>query len=125
MTSPSWQQLLVAVVERLPSGAWTTYGDLATAVGAAGLGGKNVGDYFAVTDLSGAPAWRVLKAGGKLAEVGEWKWAPGHVHTGKTQKDVLILEGVSFNGDIAEASRKLGSLRLGMAVDSARAALGD
>lgn len=85
----------------VPAGSWTTYGDLADVIGTAA---QPVGNHVA-----GCPdcpnAHRVLGRQGEPSAGFRWS-DPTRT---ETQRDALEREGVTFAGDRADPSRRLGS----------------
>lgn len=76
------------VVEALPEGTWTSYGDLAELIG---TGPRQVGAYM--RDGHCARAYRVLTAGGTVSE--GFRWADGR--TGRDVPDLLRADGVTVS----------------------------
>lgn len=76
------------VVEALPDGTWTSYGDLAELIG---TGPRQVGAYM--RDGNVACAYRVLTAGGTVSE--GFRWADGR--TGRDVPDLLRADGVTVS----------------------------
>ena len=90
---------LHAILDAMPAGRWTTYGDLAGVVGTAPqpLGGH-------VTSCADCVnAYRVLDSSGR-ARAG-FRWIDGDDQ--RTQQQALEADGVPFRGDRADASRRL------------------
>ena len=83
------------------SGSWTTYGDIAQAVGTVG---QVVG---AAVSRSGSPegAWRVLRAGGAVSP--EFSWPSDSPYTGRSCQEVLESEGVVFTDGKADPSQRI------------------
>ncbi len=92
---------LHALLAAIPVGRWTTYGELADVVGTAAM---PVGQH-----ISGCPecpnAYRVLGADGRPRD--GFKWADPS--ESRSQREILEEEGVTFAGDRAEGSRRLGA----------------
>ncbi|WP_340556960.1 GmrSD restriction endonuclease domain-containing protein [Streptomyces sp. GSL17-111] len=86
--SPDWADLRAALVA-MPSGTWTTYGDIAELIGRHPL---VVGNYLANTP-GVLGAYRVLTSDGKVSP--GFRWPEG----GRTDppQQILESEGVSFN----------------------------
>lgn len=76
------------VVEALPEGTWTSYGDLAELIG---TGPRQVGAYMRDGDV--AQAYRVLTAGGTVSE--GFRWGDGR--TGRDVPDLLRADGVTVS----------------------------
>jgi alkylated DNA nucleotide flippase Atl1 len=95
-----WSQLH-AILESLPEGRWTTYGDLADAVGTAPqpLGGH------ITTCQQCANAHRVLTSDGRVADSFRWS-DPGD---SRDPEEMLRAEGVSFDGGRADPGKRLTS----------------
>lgn len=82
-------------------GFWTTYGDIAKAVGTAGM---VVG--MRVSRAENLPgAWRVLRANGTIAP--GFHWPDDSIHSGKTPEEVLRSEGIEFSGGNADSGKRL------------------
>lgn len=87
------------VLEAMPPGRFTTYGELAELVGTAPQPlGQHITSCTACVN-----AHRVLAANGKVAEAFRW---PDPDRTDSPQA-LLEGEGVSFTGDVADSSRRL------------------
>jgi alkylated DNA nucleotide flippase Atl1 len=89
------------VIQLVRPGSWTTYGDIAKAVGTVG---QVVGMALARADGPNG-AWRVMRAGGQISP--EFRWHPDSPHTGKTCLEVLESEGVKFIGGVADPEQRL------------------
>lgn len=77
------------VVEALPEGTWTSYGDLAELIG---TGPRQVGAFM--KDDGGVPkAYRVLTAGGTVSE--GYRWADGR--SGRDVPDLLRADGIAVS----------------------------
>lgn len=89
------------VLKLIEPGSWTTYGDIAKAVGTVG---QVVG---AAVSRPGTPpgAWRVLRAGGVISP--EFRWSDDSPYVGKTCQEVLESEGVRFENDKADESQRI------------------
>jgi alkylated DNA nucleotide flippase Atl1 len=87
----AWK-LAAEVVESIPRGRWTTYGNVATIAGThpVPLGGF-LGKNFV------ANAWRVLQAGGTISP--GFRWPSDSPYEGLDPREVLIEEGVEFDLD--------------------------
>lgn len=91
--------LLHTILESLPAGRWTTYGDLASAVGTAAmpLGGH-------VSSCSDCVnAWRILDSSGQSRSGFRWSDRGDH----RTQREALEAEGVRFVDDRADEAQRL------------------
>ncbi|RRS01625.1 MGMT family protein [Glycomyces terrestris] len=88
MTSEQDWDLVKRVVEALPDGTWTSYGDLAELIG---TGPRQVGAYMRDGDVS--RAYRVLTAGGTVSE--GFRWSDGR--SGKDVPDLLREDGVTVS----------------------------
>jgi alkylated DNA nucleotide flippase Atl1 len=86
-TERDWERVR-RVVEALPEGTWTSYGDLAELIG---TGPRQVGAYM--RDGNVARAYRVLTAGGTVSE--GFRWADGR--TGRDVPELLRADGVTVN----------------------------
>jgi alkylated DNA nucleotide flippase Atl1 len=86
-TERDWERVR-RVVEALPEGTWTSYGDLAELIG---TGPRQVGAYM--RDGNVARAYRVLTAGGTVSE--GFRWTDGR--TGRDVPDLLRADGVTVS----------------------------
>ncbi|MCX6503502.1 MAG: DUF262 domain-containing protein [Microbacterium sp.] len=111
----AWK-LATEVIESIPEGRWTTYGNVATIAGTHPVPlGVFLGKNF-VTN-----AWRVLQAAGTISP--GFRWPSGSPNDGREPQDVLLEEGVEFDAEgRADADSKLGvadlAELLGVPVDS-------
>ena len=103
--SPFDWSKLHEILEALPTGRWTTYGDLAKVVGTAAmpLGGHVASCPDCVN------AFRVLDASGQSRAGFRWT-DPSDT---RTQREVLESEGIRFDGDRADGSKRLSVSELG------------
>lgn len=90
---------LHAILAHLPEGRWTTYGDLAEAVG---TGAMALGQHIAACAQC-ENAWRVLGADGRPRSGFAWA-GPTRVDS---QADQLAAEGVAFEGGRASGTQRL------------------
>lgn len=98
-----WSRLH-ALLDRLPEGRWTTYGDLAAVVGTAP---QPLGQHIAICDDCDN-AWRVLGADGRPRP--NFKWSdPADA---RTQEEVLDAEGVRFRNGAADQTQRLAPAEL-------------
>jgi alkylated DNA nucleotide flippase Atl1 len=89
MTTERDWELVRRVVETLPEGTWTSYGDLAELIG---TGPRQVGAFM--RDDGGVPkAYRVLTAGGTVSE--GFRWSDGR--SGCDVPDLLREDGVTVS----------------------------
>ncbi|GAA1672447.1 hypothetical protein GCM10009830_18290 [Glycomyces endophyticus] len=88
MTTEQDWDLVKRVVEALPDGTWTSYGDLAELIG---TGPRQVGAYMRDGDVT--RAYRVLTAGGTVSE--GFRWADGS--SGRDVPDLLREDGVTVS----------------------------
>ncbi|MQM24842.1 MGMT family protein [Glycomyces albidus] len=88
MTTEQDWDLVKRVVEALPDGTWTSYGDLAELIG---TGPRQVGAYMRDGDVT--RAYRVLTAGGTVSE--GFRWSDGR--SGRDVPDLLREDGVRVN----------------------------
>ena len=87
------------VLDALPAGRWTSYGDLAELVGTAP---RALGTHVArCTECTNA--WRVLGGDGRARCRFHW----GDPSERRTQADVLAIEGVRFPRGAADPSQRL------------------
>lgn len=88
----------------IPPGYWTSYGDIAKAVGTAS---QVVGMRVSRTEnLDGA--WRVLRSNGSVAP--GFHWSGEHGYGEKSAEQVLTEEGLVFTDGIADPMKRLGPL---------------
>ncbi|MFD8955650.1 DNA-binding protein [Streptomyces anulatus] len=90
---------LHTLLSTVPAGRWTTYGDVAAVIGSHAV---PVGTHLATCGQCPNP-WRVLNAAGRVSAGFQW---PDRTRT-ETPADVLIDEGVRFNGDAADPETRL------------------
>jgi len=95
-----WSRLH-AVLEALPEGRWTTYGDLADVVGTAP---QPLGNHITKCAQC-VNAHRVLTSDGRVAEAFTWSDPNDH----RNPADMLSEEGVGFPDDRADAAKRLSS----------------
>jgi alkylated DNA nucleotide flippase Atl1 len=89
------------IVQLIPKGKWTSYGDIAEAIGTASM---VVGNRVAGEDIPGA--WRVLKGSGRISK--HFKWNENSEYKGQSPVQVLTSEGVEFiEGNIASPEQRL------------------
>lgn len=88
---PTWA-IVREAIEAIPSGRWTTYGDVAAV---AGTYAQPVAGFIMRQPMEGA--WRVMQAGGTVAS--GFRWLDGSPHTGRDVRDVLLGEGVKFDAE--------------------------
>jgi alkylated DNA nucleotide flippase Atl1 len=99
MTSEQDWDLVKRVVEALPEGTWTSYGDLAELIG---TGPRQVGAYMKDGDVT--RAYRVLTAGGTVSE--GFRWGDGR--SGKDVPDLLREDGVRVStGGRADRTQRM------------------
>ncbi|SDD74001.1 MGMT family protein [Glycomyces harbinensis] len=89
MTTERDWELVRRVVDALPEGTWTSYGDLAELIG---TGPRQVGA-FMKDDGGVAKAYRVLTAGGTVSE--GFRWSDGR--SGRDVPDLLRDDGVTVS----------------------------
>jgi predicted RNase H-like nuclease/alkylated DNA nucleotide flippase Atl1 len=94
-----WAEL-EALMDVIPRGRWTTYGDLADVIGSSAIA---VGQRIA-KDPKGL-YWRVLGAEGRMPD--NYAWAVGSPLEGSDPADVLAAEGVRVARGRAEPSQRL------------------
>lgn len=87
------------ILEQLPEGRWTSYGELADAVGTAA---QAVGNHV-VACRHCANSWRVLTADGQISESFRWPDAEDD----RDPLEVLQTEGLTFLGGKADPARRL------------------
>jgi alkylated DNA nucleotide flippase Atl1 len=97
--SKDWREIIAIVLERLPHGAWTTYGDLSRLTE---RHQREIGSFLArAHDLKNA--WRVLLAEGKISPNFTW---PGEDRGDPHQ--LLRYEGVQFSRSlVADPAQRL------------------
>ena len=82
------RSMVVAILAAIPAGRWTSYGEVAV------VAGSYAQPVAAVMTGSAVPnAWRVLQAGGTVAE--QFRWDDPGRHD--DPRELLRLEGVSFD----------------------------
>ncbi|MFD3352696.1 MGMT family protein [Streptomyces fradiae] len=97
-TGKDWTSLHT-LLEAVPPGRWTTYGDVATAIGSHAV---PVGTHLATCHACPNP-WRVLNAAGRVSP--GFRWAdPTRTDT---PAGILAAEGVRFDGDTAAREARL------------------
>lgn len=102
--SPGWTELRAALVA-MPSGAWTTYGDIAELIGSHPV---PVGAYLSANPTV-LGAYRVLNAEGKISP--SFRWAEGSDRP--PPQELLASEGVTFDAwGRAHASQRLTAAEL-------------
>lgn len=94
------------VLSLVETGTWTTYGDIARAVGTVG---QVVGAAVSRTDAPEG-AWRVLRSGGAVSP--DFAWPEGSPYAGKSCREVLESEGVRFIDDKADETQRLSAEEL-------------
>lgn len=98
--------ILHDLLEQIPPGRWTSYGDLAALIGTAA---QPLGNHLATCDLC-VNAWRVLDGNGRSTQSFAWLDPDRE----ETQEEVLTSEGVAFDLDgKADASLRLSAEELG------------
>jgi alkylated DNA nucleotide flippase Atl1 len=90
---------LHAILARLPAGRWTTYGDLAQAVG---TGAVALGQHLAACTQC-TNGWRVLGADGRP----RGGFQRGDRNRTDTQEEALTAEGVEFPNGRADEARRM------------------
>ncbi|MEU5159153.1 DNA-binding protein [Streptomyces sp. NPDC020875] len=108
-TGRDWTRMH-SLLEAVPPGRWTTYGDIATVIGSHAV---PVGTHLATCGQCPGP-WRVLTAAGRVAA--GFRGA-GTGYSG-TPMEILTGEGVSFIGDIADSGARLTPDELRQLLDS-------
>lgn len=78
------------LLAHIPPGRWTSYGDLANE---AGTGARAVGHHLRICGEC-ANAWRVLSGTGASSTSFSW----GSADRWGTQEEVLMAEGIAFDG---------------------------
>lgn len=95
-----WSQLH-AILEALPAGRWTSYTELANAIGTAS---QPLGNHL-IRCPQCANTWRVLTADGMIAEAFAWAEADGK----PDPRDLLVEEGIDFTTGRANRDQMLTS----------------
>ncbi|MGW2056071.1 DNA-binding protein [Streptomyces sp. NPDC001840] len=90
---------LHTLLENVPSGRWTTYGDVATAIGSHAV---PVGTHLAGCATCPNP-WRVLTASGRVSSGFRW---PDPTRT-ETPEDVLRAEGITIDAGAADPRARI------------------
>lgn len=98
-------QLMDAITAAIPPGSWTSYGDLAEAIG---THARPVGTRIASS--TGPNFWRVLRGDGSASD--GFAWDDSSPHIGRSQEDVLRSEGVRFDGGMADSDGRLDATSL-------------
>ncbi|MET8009546.1 DUF262 domain-containing protein [Streptomyces sp. NPDC005271] len=102
--SPGWAELRAALVA-MPSGTWTTYGDVAELIGSHPVA---VGAYLGANPTV-IGAYRVLTAEGKISP--SFRWAEGEDR--QPPQELLTSEGVRFDSwGLAHRSQRLSAAEL-------------
>ncbi|KOX35528.1 DNA-binding protein [Streptomyces sp. NRRL F-4707] len=91
--------ILHTLLGAIPSGRWTTYGDVASVIGSHAV---PVGTHLATCDQC-PNAWRVLTASGRVSAGFQWT-GPSRTDA---PADVLVGEGVRFDGGAAVPEARL------------------
>ncbi|TPW73654.1 hypothetical protein FJ658_04475 [Schumannella sp. 10F1B-5-1] len=99
----SWS-VAAEIIDSIPVGRWTTYGDVASL---AGTHPVPLGGYISRTPIR--HAWRVLQAAGTVSP--GFRWIPGSEHEGADVRAVLESEGIEFDLD----GRAAGTARVNIA----------
>lgn len=94
----------MALLAALPSGRWTTYGDLAEVVGTAA---QPLGQHLSRCEEC-PNAWRVLGGDGRPRP--NFKWSD-RTDTG-TQEEALAAERVTFMNGVADSAKRVGPAEL-------------
>jgi alkylated DNA nucleotide flippase Atl1 len=97
------------ILEDLPSGRWTTYGDLADAIGTAP---QPLGAHLNTCRQCLHP-WRVLTAAGRVAPEFAWNDATDQ----RDPQELLLGEGVGFVNGVADPERRLTSDELATLIE--------
>ncbi|MFE7981884.1 DUF262 domain-containing protein [Streptomyces cellulosae] len=101
---PGWAELRAALMA-MPSGTWTTYGDVAELIGSHPV---PVGAYLGANPTV-MGAYRVLTAEGKVSPA--FRWAEGNDR--QSPQELLVSEGVKFDpSGRAKASQRLTAAEL-------------
>ncbi|WP_432066018.1 DNA-binding protein [Streptomyces sp. C10-9-1] len=108
-TGKDWTRMH-ALLEAIPPGRWTTYGDVADVIGSHAV---PVGTHLATCGQCPAP-WRVLTAAGRVAA----GFRGADTTYSGTPAEILTGEGVSFNGDTAAPEARLTLDELRQLLDS-------
>jgi alkylated DNA nucleotide flippase Atl1 len=94
-------QLIDDLVAAIPGGNWTSYGEIAEAVG---TNGQTVGNRIAKSEIPGA--WRVLRTNGTVAP--NFNWPNDSPYANMRPRTVLESEGIVFDHrDQASNEQKL------------------
>ena len=93
-----WTDLHTAL-QAMPSGRWTTYGDLATAIGSHAV---PVGTHLATCTQCPTP-WRVLTAKGTVSRGFRWS-DPTRTDT---VEDALAADGITLTNGIADSNARM------------------
>lgn len=108
VVGPGFRRRVYRVVQQVPAGRVTTYGDVATVLGSPRVA-RHVGFALAALDDPSVPWHRVINAQGRVS-------LKGDVARGAAQQALLVAEGVVFD----EAGRcDLKRLRFEFAPDAA------
>ncbi|MFF4531386.1 DNA-binding protein [Streptomyces sp. NPDC001407] len=90
---------LHTLLSAIPSGRWTTYGDVASVIGSHAV---PVGTHLATCGQC-PNAWRVLTAAGRVSKGFQWT----DQRRTDTPADILAAEGIQFNGGVAASEARL------------------
>jgi alkylated DNA nucleotide flippase Atl1 len=98
------------ILEQLPEGRWTSYGELADAIGTAP---QPLGNHI-VTCRHCVNAWRVLNSDGRIAPAFRWS----DPNDTRDPIQVLAQEGIAFTNDKADPERQIAGDDLASLVDA-------
>ncbi len=98
------RDIVTSVVAQIPAGRWTSYGELAVAVGSYP---QPVANVLANNPIPGA--WRVLQTEGTVSPGFSWRNSPGRTDD---PRDVLAAEGLRFEEGRASQDQFLAAAEL-------------
>ena len=108
-------EILRRLMDALPSGRWTSYGDLATVIG---THANPLGQYIAANPVPNP--WRVLQVSGAVSP--GFTWRSELPQAGREPLDLLREEGVPVEGERAAQSHRLSPAELRALLSSEDAA---